>query len=179
MCRKWPWMGLTPAELTLLTPGLLSPTSRPQVLVSHVCRRDIFGPSTSPLDISKRPVGFKAPISLPRLDDWAPFLFSPPSPGARGEAEAPDSDQEALGGQPEAAGGVADLSCQAQEVHRVGLQHHWHELTLSSSPTFLLFYLLLFWFYFIFFFLLAHSDTNTDEPIGIRSGQRSNEGVNT
>lgn len=52
--------------------------------------------------------------------------------GARGEAEAPGSDQAALGGQPEAPGGVAELCCQAEEVHRVGLQHH--RLELRAPP---------------------------------------------
>lgn len=51
--------------------------------------------------------------------------------GARGETAAPVADQETLGGQPEAAGRVPNLRRQAQEVHRVGLQHHRHELTSS------------------------------------------------
>lgn len=58
--------------------------------------------------------------------------------GARGEAEAPGSDQAALGGQPEAPGGISELRRQAEEVHRVGLQHHRPELRAaapSSSST--------------------------------------------
>lgn len=43
---------------------------------------------------------------------------SPPS----GRSPAP------AGGQPEAAGGVPERLGQAEEVHRVGLQHHRHEL---------------------------------------------------
>lgn len=59
------------------------------------------------------------------------------STGAWREVKASDSDQEALGGQPETAGGVPDLCCQAQEVYWVGLQHHRHELIGSLICTFL------------------------------------------
>lgn len=105
-------------------------------------------------------------------------LSSVPSPGARGEAEAPNADQEALGGQPAAAGGVADLGGQAQEVHRVGLQHHRHELTLyllaHVHSIFLIIITII--LVFCFFFSLPRSDINTDKPLGIEEALK---GVNT
>lgn len=68
--------------------------------------------------------------------DSRPHLFTI-STGAWREVKASDSDQEALGGQPETAGGVPDLCRQAQEVYWVGLQHHRHELIGSLICTFL------------------------------------------
>lgn len=57
--------------------------------------------------------------------------FSLVSAGEGGKAEASGSDQEAVGGQPEAPGGVPELCCQAQKVHRVGLQHYRPQLNKS------------------------------------------------
>lgn len=61
-------------------------------------------------------------------------VFILPS-GERCQGVSPGSDPEPAGGQPAPAGGVLQRLGQAQEVHRVGFQHHRYEL---KPPTALL-----------------------------------------
>lgn len=57
--------------------------------------------------------------------------LSPPGEGREGFFAGPDSGSE--GRQSAAAGGISKRLGQAEEIHRVGFQHHRHELTLWPS----------------------------------------------
>lgn len=51
--------------------------------------------------------------------------------GCEGLFAGPDSESE--GRQSEAAGGISERLGQTEEIHRVGFQHHRHELTLTMQ----------------------------------------------
>lgn len=59
------------------------------------------------------------------------MFMSPPGEGCKGVAA--DTDPEPARGQPASPGGVLQRLGQAQEIHRVGLQHHRHELTHTAD----------------------------------------------
>ena len=55
-------------------------------------------------------------------------------PGKRRQSSPSGGGSALARGQPEAAGGVPECLRQAEEVHRVGLQHHRHELGRKRRP---------------------------------------------
>lgn len=65
--------------------------------------------------------------SLPLLSVLMMTPCVSPGEGCQGVPAGPDTEPER--GQPAAPGGVLQRLGQAQEVHRVGVQHHRHELT--------------------------------------------------